>query len=267
MALMGAAVRNARLHKARRGRDGGARARRGGRRGARAGGERARGGRRGDLPRRRARRDPPLEPGGGAVMGRPADEVVRTGRSPRCSPAGRRSRPQIPVGEGRASVTLPLELDGRRGLALVRRRPERRGRRLRVPRPDERARARGGQERVRRHRLPRAAHPDGGHLRRGADAPHARTSTSRRTSAGPARDHRQPGRAPDPDHRGGADREPARPGRAAGGTRARRRRRAGQRETVEQLVGQLPERTPSSSKPSRVCRRRSRTGTGFSRCS
>ena len=115
VALMGAAVRNARLHKAARGRDRRPRARRGGRRGARAGGERARGGGRGDLPGRRRRRRPPLEPGCGAATGPVADEVSRPADRRRALPGWEAIASQIPVGEGGASgasVTLPLELDG-----------------------------------------------------------------------------------------------------------------------------------------------------------
>ena len=57
-----------------------------------------------------------------------------------------------------------------RAVALVRGGPKRRGDRVRVPRPDDRAGARGGEERVHRHRLARAADAHGRHLRRGADA-------------------------------------------------------------------------------------------------
>src|SRR5215204_882205 len=115
-----------------------------------------------------------------------------------------------------------------RPLALVRRGARRGRRRLHVPGPDRRAPARRGEERLHRHGLARAAHADGGGLRRRTDASAARRRARARAEAEAARDDRHPGRALDADHGGGAARDADRSRRAArrAGARGRGRARA-----------------------------------------
>ncbi len=144
-----------------------------------------------------------------SVLGGPIDDVI---------PDWPTLADAIPVAEEGAaarSVTLPGRARRARPLAVVRRGPDRRRRRLRVPRRHERAPARGGEERLRRDDLARAPHADGRRLRRGGDAPPPRRRAESRPAAEAARDDRHAGGAPQPDHRGGAADEAARPRRAA----------------------------------------------------
>ena len=80
---------------------------------------------------------------------------------------------RIPIsehGEPTQSVTLPVAVGDARPLAVVRCRARRRRHRLRLPRPDGRAAARRGEERLDLDDLARAANADGRRLRRRADA-------------------------------------------------------------------------------------------------
>ena len=141
--LMAAAVRNARLHEHGAGRGGGEGAGRGDGRRARAGGARARGGRRRRVP---GRPDGACASGTAPPSSSP-DARARTwsaGRRPRCFAGwagGRRRDPDLRGGRARRRAGDAAGRGRRqRALALVRRRPQPERRRLRVPRPDRRAR-------------------------------------------------------------------------------------------------------------------------------
>ena len=130
------------------------------------------------------------------VVGRPADEAI---------PGWAAIAGDVPVAStpatGSSAETLPLELPGRRALALDRRGRVQRGHGLRVPRPDRRPRARGAAQRLRLDRLARAAHAAGRDLRGRADpaarGPAARRDAEREPARGdrdrvrPARPHGQ----------------------------------------------------------------------------
>ena len=127
----------------------------------------------------------------------------------------------------------PLERGGRDlwlSFVAVRRR---RRHRLRVPRRDERAAPRGGEERLRRHGLARAPHADRGDLRRRRDAAPARARPRPGRRAEAARDGRRAGGPARPHRRGHPPDHEARPRRAVGRLRrgrpgrARRRRSTG----------------------------------------
>ena len=167
---------------------------------------------------------------------------------------------EIPVSAGWAparAVTLPVEVDGRElWLSFLAVRSPARDR-LRLPRPDGRAAARRGEERLRRHDLARAAYADDRGARRGADAP-ARGHRARTRAAPPAaRDDRQRRAAADADHRGRPAREPPRPRRPARRARAGRRSATLVRRAVETMREQAPE---SISLRGRAERRRGRVG-------
>ena len=115
------------------------------------------------------------------VTGLAADERLRRPARPSRSRTGRRSSERIPVVGARRSrtrsATLPVARRRARPVAVVRRGARRRRHRLRVPRPDERAAARRGEERLHLDDLARAADADGRRVRRGADAARAARAT------------------------------------------------------------------------------------------
>ena len=96
----------------------------------------------------------------GSGTARPSSSPAAPARTPsaagpaRSSRAGRRVAAEIPISEeaaGADPVTLPVEVDGSElWLSFVAVRSSER-RRLRLPRPDGRARPRGGEERLHRH--------------------------------------------------------------------------------------------------------------------
>ena len=112
------------------------------------------------------------------VLGRPASEAL----SPWSAIAA-----GVPIAEGTAvgqPVTLPVDVNGRELWLSFLAVPEPGGRGLHVPRPDRRPAPRGGEERLHRHDLARAAHADDGRARRGVDAPAARHRADARTCSG-----------------------------------------------------------------------------------